>query len=71
MLKLGHYVGPIIDFCPAMMAKILTENGQMLHRSTYRLLTQDESADKDRSDCQEQFMTESMKCWGPESYQES
>ena len=40
-----------------MMAKILTENGQVLHRSTYRLLTPDELLDKDGSDAQDQFMT--------------
>ena len=45
MLKLGHYLGPSIDISLAMMAKILTENRQVLHRS-----------DKDGSDAQEQFM---------------
>ena len=35
VLKLGHYLEPIIDVGPAMTAKILTEHGQMLHRSTY------------------------------------
>ena len=55
MLKLGRYIGPSIDIGPAMTMKILTENGQVLHRSTYRLLTPDESLDKDGSDAQEQF----------------
>ena len=35
VLKLGHYLGPSINIGPAMMVKILTENGQVLHRSTY------------------------------------
>ena len=35
VLKLGHYLGPSIDVGPAMTAKILTENGQVLHRLTY------------------------------------
>ena len=39
-LKVGHYLGPSIDVGPAMMnMKILTQNGQVLHRSTYRPLT--------------------------------
>ena len=39
-----------------MTVKILSENGQVLHRSTYRLLTPDELADKDSWDAWEQFM---------------
>ena len=35
MLKLGHYLGPSIDVGQAMMAKILTQSGQVLHRSIY------------------------------------
>ena len=50
MLKLCHYIGPNIDIGPAMTAKILTQNGQVLHRSTYKPLNPDEIADKDRSD---------------------
>ena len=45
VLKLGCYLGSSIDVGPAMTAKILTENGQVLHRSTYRPLTPDEIAD--------------------------
>ena len=56
MLKLDHYLGPSIDIGPIIAAKILMENGQVLHRSTYRSLTPDEIADKDGSDAQEQFM---------------
>ena len=57
VLKLGRYLGPSIDVGPAMTAKILTENGQVLHRSTYQFLTPDELLDKDGSDAQEHFMT--------------
>ena len=49
MLKLGHYIGPSRDVGPAMTTEILTENGQVLHISTYRLLTPDELLDKDRN----------------------
>ena len=41
---------------PAVMAKILTQNGHVLHRSTYRLLTPNEIAGNNRSDAQEQLM---------------
>ena len=34
ILELGHYHGPSIDVGPAMTAKILTQNGQVLHQST-------------------------------------
>ena len=50
VLKLGHYLGPRIDVGPAMIAKILTQNGQVSHRSMYRLLTPDEMSDKDKID---------------------
>ena len=66
MLKLGHYFGPSIDVSPAMMAKILTENGQVLHTSMYRLLTPDMLLDEDGSDAQEQFMArvyERLESW--------
>ena len=49
MLILGHYLGPSIDVGPGIMAKILKQNEQVLHRSTYRTVTLNEIADKDRS----------------------
>ena len=55
-LKLGHYLGPKIDVCPAITAKILTENGQVLHTSTYRPLTPDDLLQKDGTEAWEQFM---------------
>ena len=55
VLELGHYLGPDIDVNLAMTAKTLTENGQVLHRSTYRSLTPD-LLDKDGSDIWEQVM---------------
>ena len=39
-----------------MTAKILTENGRVLHRSTYRLLTLDKLLDKERLDAPVQIM---------------
>ena len=31
-LKLGNYLGPNIDVTSALMAKIYTQNGHLLHR---------------------------------------
>ena len=50
VLRLGCYLGPSIDVGPAMIAMILTQNRQVLHRSTYRPLTPDDKGDKDWSD---------------------
>ena len=36
---LGRYLGPSIDVGPAMTAKMLKANGQLLHRMTYHALT--------------------------------
>ena len=44
-----------------MTAKILKENRQVLHRSTYRPLTWEELLDKDGSDAQEKFMARFYK----------
>ena len=41
---LGRYLGPSIDVGPAMTAKILKANGEVVHRSTYRSLTDEEIA---------------------------
>lgn len=41
-LVLGRYLGPSTDIGPAMTAKILKESGHVVHRSTFRALTQDE-----------------------------
>ena len=40
MLIVGCYFGPSIDVDPAMTTMILTENGQVLHISTYTTLPQ-------------------------------
>ena len=56
VLKLAHYLGPSIDVSPAMTSKILTENGQVLNRSTFRPLIPDKALDKDGKEAQDQFM---------------
>ena len=40
--KVGSYLGTSIYIGPVMMAKIIKENGQVLHWSMYQELTQDE-----------------------------
>jgi hypothetical protein len=36
---LGRYLGPAINVCPALTAKILKANGEVVYRSMYRALT--------------------------------
>ena len=55
VLKLVHYLGPSIDVDLAMIAKILTQNEQVLHQWTYRPLTPHELLDKDGSNDKEKF----------------
>ena len=61
--KLVHCLGPSMDVSPAMTAKILTENGQLLHRSTFRPLNPDELLDKVGSAIHRTLWPESMKRW--------
>jgi hypothetical protein len=41
-IQLGRDLGAAIDICPAMMRKILKQNGSVMYRSSVRPLTQDE-----------------------------
>ena len=43
--RYGRWLGPYFDIGPAMTAKILKENGQVLHLSTYRPLNEIELSD--------------------------
>ena len=43
---LGRWLGPSVDVGPAMTSKILKSNGQILHLSSFRKLTEDEMQDK-------------------------
>ena len=45
-----------MDIGPAMTTKILTQNGQVLHRSTHKPLTLDELSDQEGHVALEQFM---------------
>ncbi len=44
-LHIRKYLGPAIDVGPAMTAKILQQNGNVVYRSTYQPLTFEEQAD--------------------------
>ena len=65
VLKLGHCLGPSIDVGPAMTAKIPTENGQVIHWSTYMPLFPEELLDKTGQMPEKCSWLESMKGWGP------
>ena len=52
---LGRYLGPSIDVGPAMTAKILKANGEVVHRSTYRPLTDEEIADENERKDRDKF----------------
>ena len=45
-LVLGRYLGPSVDVGPAMSARIIKANGQVVDRSTFRHLTADELQDE-------------------------
>ena len=49
VLKLGIYLGPSIDVGPTMTTKILTQNEQVLHRSTYQMPKNSSSLDSMKS----------------------
>ncbi len=44
-LRLGKYLGPVVDVGPAMAAKILRHNCKVVYRSMYQPLTIEEWAD--------------------------
>ena len=41
-IRLGQYLGLSIDIGPMLMAKIIEKDAQVLHRSPYQALTQEE-----------------------------
>ncbi len=56
----GRWLGPSIDVGPAMTAKILKANGQVIHAGTYRSLTEDELTDPVQLELRKEF-DESIK----------
>ena len=52
---LGRYLGPSIDIGPALTAKILKSNGEVVHRSTYRALTPEEIESEEEQAARKEF----------------
>ncbi len=61
---LGKYLGPSIDVGPSMTAKISTPTGDVVHRSTYRLLMHKELADPVKQDHMKAFLWTVEERWG-------
>ena len=62
---LGRYLGPSIDVGPAMTAKLLKANGQVVHRSTYRALTDQEMASDEEKQARKDFDEKVAQKLGP------
>jgi len=54
---LGRYLGPAIDIGPAMCAKILKQNGQVIYTSTYRELNPHEKENTQEKEARQLFDT--------------
>jgi hypothetical protein len=65
-LVLGRHLGPIADVGPgAMTAKILKQNGQHIHRTALRGLTEEESRDPEEIKARSLFDEEIERRLGP------
>ena len=62
---LGRYCGPSIDIGPAMTIKILKANGEQVHRSTYRPLTQNEINNPEEIKERKEFDDHIKELFGP------
>jgi len=61
---LGRYLGVAIDVGPAMTAKILKANGEVVHRSTYRGLTEKEVNNAAHIAQRDEFDASIAEKWG-------
>ncbi len=61
---LGRFLGVAIDVGPAMTAKILKSNGEVIHRSTYRGLTDEEVTRPAHIALREEFDEMIEEKWG-------
>jgi hypothetical protein len=64
-LVLGRWLGPSIDVGPAMTGKILKNNGNTCHVSTYRPLTKEEYQDPVKIQQMKQFTIDIHEALGP------
>jgi hypothetical protein len=62
--RLGRWLGPSLDIGPAMTSKILKENGQVLHLSSFRALTADEMQDREEQKLRDKFDSKIQKRLG-------
>jgi ribosomal protein L31E len=53
--RLGRWLGPSLDIGPAMTSKVLKENGQLIHLSSIRPLTEDEINDPEQKKLRDAF----------------
>ena len=60
----GRWLGPSVGVGPAMTSKILKENGQVVHLSTYRAISDDEMADPEEKKARDHFDSEVQKRLG-------
>ena len=63
-MVLGKYLGPSIDVGPAMTAKIMKANGEVVDRSTLRSLTPEEENDPVRTVEKASFLERVHARWG-------
>ncbi len=63
---LGRYLGPSRDVGPAMAAKILKGNGQVMVRSTFRALTPDEEISPTKIQAREEYTVMVNSKLGPD-----
>jgi hypothetical protein len=66
-LVLGRYLGPSTNIGPAMMAKILKSTGHIVHRSTFRALTQDKIDDPAEKESCKAFDDQVQHTFGDQS----
>ena len=63
--RLGRYLGPSIDIGPVLVAKIIKENSQVLHRSVFQSLTQEEWEEEECKNEHNSFMESLNQMLGP------
>jgi hypothetical protein len=57
----GRWLSPAIDIGPAMTAKVLKQNGQVIYLSTHRPITEDESNDMDELALRDAFVDKAIR----------
>ena len=64
---LGRYLGPAIDVGPAMTAKIMKSNGEVVYRSTYRPLTDAEKVNAAHIAMRKEYDENIAERYGPDA----